>query len=78
MELSNRLYLKHGPWNSFREPSHVMSSYEDRYKEKFLKIKVLLSTDLIKYESKNFSIAGTDILLINIKKLLNYYCNRYY
>lgn len=45
-----------------------MSSYEDRYKGKFLKIKVLLSTDLIKYESKNFSVAGTDILLINIKK----------
>lgn len=68
MELSNRLCLKHGPWNFFREPSHVMTSYEDRYKGKFLKIKVLLSTDLIKYESKNFSVVGTDILHINIKK----------
>lgn len=68
MELSNRLCLKHGPWNFFREPSHVMSSYEDRYKGKFLKIKVLLSTNLIKYESKSSSVAGTDILLINIKK----------
>lgn len=45
-------------------------------KAKFLQIKVQIWKELTKYKNSNFSVTGTYILFMNIKKALNH-CNRY-
>lgn len=56
----------------FRKRSHIIT-----FEGKFSKIKILVWIELIKYKNKNFSITGTAILYINIKRVLNY-CSKYW